>query len=158
MEEASNAMYLRRLIMTEETQGQSGETVRAIWNKDLTLKICWGEDIVQEDTQCECPNCRTDDDTDDDTDDEPLRCGAMAWPAHGGPIVVSGDGRAHVCVDCVYEIDPYFVDAYEDAFYYASEGRRPRQEDWMDALDALAAYFPPEIGIIIERGSPPVDR
>ena len=40
--------------MTQKTRTQHGETVRAIWNRDLT---CLAEEIVQEKTACECEKC-----------------------------------------------------------------------------------------------------
>jgi hypothetical protein len=140
--------------MTPETRVQQSEMVRAIWNTDLTLKICLGEEIDQEETKCECPNdhneaaCH-------DAADEPVKCDALAWPKFNGPIVVSGDGGAHFCEDCVREIDPDFVDLYEDAFnavrafneMHKDEG--PNLDDW---LEDMTLHFPPGVGII-ERGS-----
>ena len=39
--------------MTHETGARTAETVIAIWNPTLTLKICLGESIVQEPGTCE---------------------------------------------------------------------------------------------------------
>jgi hypothetical protein len=130
--------------MRQETRVQNSETVRAIWNQARTLKICLGEYLIQEETQCECLN----DHSDDDNDDEPLACDESAWPRsdlYNGPIVVSGDGCAHFCEDCVRDIDPDFVDAHEDAFSQVTQGERPYLDEWMDAM---AAAFPPGCGII----------
>jgi len=121
--------------MNQETHTESSETVRAIWNKDLTLKIVLGEDIDQEETSCRCTDCD-----------------AWAWPKFAGPIVVSGDGPVQFCEDCVREIDPDFVDAYEVVF---SETRGVAPDQWMEEMAGFFSFLGKGI---IERGPCPVDR
>ena len=55
------------------------------------------------------------------------------------PVLVSGDGRAHLCPICVRDIDAPFVDAYWDAVSKVAE------------MEDLVAHFLPEQGVI-ERG------
>ena len=135
-------------------RAQTQDPVLAIWNTALTLKICLGGDIVQEETRCE--GTYDHDDDDGESDEEPVRCDEWAWPRYDGPIVVSGDGVAHFCEDCVREIDPEFVDLYEDVFsderkFADAIGERLYYED---GLERFAAHFPPDRGVI-ERGPRP---
>ena len=97
----------------------------AIWNPTLTLKICLGATIIQEESPCEClgphwyvEGKRDDEECSDEELGEPVGCDELAWPPrHNGPIVVSGDGVAHFCEDCVGKSDPdAFVQRYEEAF------------------------------------------
>jgi len=137
--------------MTQETRARSSETVRAIWNQARTLKICMGVEIRQKATKCDRPHNRY------GIEGGPIDDCAMgwAWPRHmmisDGPAMVSGDGVAHFCEDCLREIDPDFVADFTEA--YNSCGLC-FYEEWMDEL---AAHFPPGKGII-ERGPRPVDR
>ena len=140
--------------MTPKEITQNGETVVAIWNKALTLKICLDADIVQEETPCEC----TANHHLDDADDELFGCDGWAWPppwggSYDGPSVVPGDGVAHFCDYCVREVDPEFVDAYVDAFNEVCEAGPHDLADWMEQL---AVHFPPGVGII-ERSTRRVD-
>lgn len=141
----------------QETQPQNSETVRAIWNKTLTLKIVLGEDIDQEETPCEW--C-ADHGDDDDDNDEPLKCDALAWPKYNGPLVVSGDGRAHFCEDCVREIDAEFVDYYEWNFADARGAIGEEDfslDEWMEALANNMRNLC-EYPVFIERGPCLADR
>ena len=119
--------------MTQETR--NSETVLAIWNKDLTLKICMPEDIAQEEISCRSTDCD-----------------AWAWPKFNGLIVVSGDGPVQFCEDCVREIDPEFVDAYEVVF---SETSGVAHDQWMEEMAGFFSFLGKGI---IERGPRLADR
>ncbi len=118
--------------MTQETR--NSEPVRAIWNHDLTLKICMAEDMTHKE---ECPWC-----------DRRAWCGC-GWL----PMVVSGDGVAHYCEDCVRRIDATFVAVFERALEPILRVQGPSRGV---SMDELAAHFPLGVGII-ERGPRPVD-
>jgi hypothetical protein len=113
--------------MTQETR--NSEPVRAIWNHDLTLKICMPEDIAQEEISCRSTDC-----------DEWAWCGDDGLPMV--PMV------AHYCAYCARRIDPAFAAVFERALLPIMRAQWPNSGV---SMDELAAHFPLGVGII-ERG------
>ena len=137
------------------------EIVRAIWNQDLTLKICSAEDFIPDPTrECVCGPGGFDEVDLVDADEERRDLGTR--PNYCGAIVVSVDGAvmATLCA-CASKIDREFVEAYKDAdfdvrAFAKAIGKSPFSiDDWMEQL---AAHFPPDLGAFTERGSRTVVR